>query len=268
MKRIAIITGAAGGIGSATAQCLGEKGYALMLTDIDPVKLTSVGDELQKNGITVELCPGDLSDPQFWDVLVDQSVKTYGRVDVLVNNAAWRIGMSIRKTTLEIWEKTLRVCLTAPTFLAKSVADIMEKQTSGGVIVNISSVMAERPSGLAPAYIAAKGALNSLTKELSITYGRKGIRVVGIAPGYIDTELSNDYTDSDGDNISDMLIQQLTDFIPLGRGGQAAEIARSIAWICSEEASYLTGTTLNLDGGLLTNFNSYSAKKRQFPDEF
>lgn len=268
MKRSAIITGAAGGIGRATAFSLGEKGYSLLLTDIDSARLAQLKAELERRQMEAVTVSGDLSDPSFWPTLADSAVDAYGRIDVLVNNAAWRRGNSLRKTSFEDWEKTLRVCLTAPVFLAKSVAAQMEKQGEGGVIINVSSVMVERPSGLAPAYIAAKGALNSLTRELAITYGRQGIRVVGVAPGYVDTELSNDYTDPEGENISQQLIQQLTDYIPLGRGAQAAEIAGAIAWACSDAASYLSGTTLTVDGGFSPNFNSYSAKRWQYPDEF
>lgn len=266
--RTALVTGAAGGIGSATAKSLGEKGYAVILTDLDKEKLDVLSNSLRESGIRASSFAADLSDEADWERLIEFSKATYGRIDVLINNAAWRVPGSLRSTSLGDWEKTIKVCLTAPVFLAKAVASLMEQQNQGGVIVNISSVMAERPSGLATAYVAAKGALNSLTKELAITYGRQGIRVIAIAPGYIDTELSNDYTDPDGENISAKLIAQLTDFIPLGRGGKAEEIARVIAWVCSDEASYVSGTTLLVDGGFQPNFNPYSVKKTQYPDEF
>ncbi len=264
----ALITGAAGGIGSATARRLGAAGYALLLTDIDGKQLDSLAVELENAGIPVSCVRCDLAEETSWETLVGTALEKYGRLDVLVNNAAWRVAGSLRATAFDSWEKTLKICLTAPVFLAKAAARAMEQQHSGGVIVNISSVMAERPSGLAPAYMAAKGAINNLTRELAVTYGRSGIRVVGIAPGYIDTELSNDYVDPDGENISARLISQLTDFIPLGRGGKAEEVADVIAWACSDQASYVTGTTLAVDGGFQPNFNPYSVKKLQYPEEF
>ncbi len=267
-RKAALITGAAGGIGSATARRLGLAGYALLLADIDEEKLTGLAEELASEGITAACVRSDLADEASWENLVQAALERYGRVDVLVNNAAWRVAGSLRSAAFDSWEKTLKICLSAPVFLAKAAARAMEQQKSGGVIINLSSVMAERPSGLAPAYMAAKGALNSLTRELSITYGRSGIRVVGIAPGYIDTELSNDYVDPDGENISARLISQLTDFIPLGRGGKAEEIADVIAWACSDQASYVTGTTVTVDGGFQPNFNPYSVKKLQYPEEF
>ncbi len=267
-RKAALITGAAGGIGAATARRLAAAGYALLLTDIDAEKLSSLSEELENEGIRVHCLPSDLADESSWEGLIRATLEKHGRIDVLVNNAAWRIPGSLRSTGSDSWEKTLKICLTAPVFLAKAAARAMEQQNSGGVIVNISSVMAERPSGLAPAYMAAKGAINSLTRELAVTYGRSGIRVVGIAPGYIDTELSNDYVDPDGENISARLISQLTDYIPLGRGGRAEEIADVIAWACSDQASYVTGTTVTVDGGFLPNFNPYSVKKLQYPEEF
>ncbi len=268
MKKTVIITGAAGGIGSAAARSFGAKGYSLILADINPEALSRLELTLCGEGFTASSLPVNLADETQWARLIQYALDRYGRIDVLVNNAAWREAGSLRSLSLDIWEKTIKVCLTAPLFLAKAAAEDMERRGEGGVIINISSVMAERPSGLAAAYVAAKGALNSLTRELSITYGRKGIRVLGIAPGYIDTELSNDYADPDGKNISGSLIRHLTDFIPLGRGGKAAEIAAVITWACSEEASYLTGTTITADGGFQSNFNSYPIKNLQFPDEF
>lgn len=267
-KKTVIITGAAGGIGAAAARQFALKGYALVLTDIDPQKLNTLKEELSRDNYPVSTFPLDLEDEAGWNALIRFAIASYSRIDVLVNNAAWRVAGSLRTTTLADWEKTLRICLTAPVFLAKAAAAEMERQNEGGVIVNISSVMAERPSGLAPAYMAAKGAMNSLTKELAITYGRKGIRVIGVAPGYIDTDLSNDYVDPNGENISNRLISELNDYIPLGRGGKAKEIAQLITWVCSQEASYLTGTTILADGGFQSNFNSYTVKNLQYPEEF
>jgi NAD(P)-dependent dehydrogenase (short-subunit alcohol dehydrogenase family) len=268
LKKVALITGAAGGIGSATARILGEQGYALMLSDIEAGGLQTLQKELQAAGVTAVSFPGDLNSETYREALIAETITRLGRIDVLLNNAAWRIAGSLRTLDLATWEKTIGVCLTAPVFLSKAAAAEMEKQQIPGVIVNVSSVMAGRPSGLAAAYIACKGALESLTKELAITYGRSGIRVVCIAPGYIRTELSNDYTNQDGENISDQLIEQLTDFVPLGRGGDAAEVGRTIAWLCSDAASYISGTTITVDGGFQPNFNPYSVKKIQFPEEF
>ncbi|KAA0988819.1 SDR family NAD(P)-dependent oxidoreductase [Dyadobacter aurulentus] len=267
-KKVALITGAAGGIGRATARILGELGYALMLSDIEAGGLRKLQDELHAADIANASFPGDLNSETYRESLIAETIARFGRIDVLLNNAAWRIAGSLRTLDLATWEKTIGVCLTAPVFLGKAAAAEMEKQQIPGVIINVSSIMAERPSGMAAAYIACKGALESLTKEMAITYGRSGIRVLCVAPGFIRTELSNDYKNQNGENVSDQLIAQLTDFIPLGRGGDAAEVGRTIAWLCSDAASYITGTTITVDGGFQPNFNPYSIKKIQFPEEF
>lgn len=266
--KVVIITGAAGGIGSATARKFAENGFHLTLCDIDGAALSllarSLGQETQTGCL---LLPGDLSNPDYLKSIIDQTANKWGRIDVLVNNAAWRTIESLRTIGMDTWEKTLKICLTAPAFLTKWAAVEMEKKQNG-VIINVTSMMADRPSGAGAAYISAKGALESLIRETAITYGRNGIRVVGVAPGFIDTQLSNDYVDADGKNISEGLINEITDFIPLARGGRTEEVADAIFWLGSDAASYITGTTLLVDGGFKSNFSKYSIKKRQFPDEF
>ncbi|CAG5018551.1 Dihydroanticapsin 7-dehydrogenase [Dyadobacter sp. CECT 9275] len=267
--KVVIITGAAGGIGSATAHQFAGKGYNVTLCDIDFQGLSVLTGVLEnKYGTDCLTLSGDLSDPVYLKSIIDKTAEKWGRIDVLVNNAAWRTIESMRTMQLDIWEKTLRICLTAPAFLTGWAAAVMEEKQTGGVIVNITSMMAERTSGTGSAYVAAKGALESLIKETAVTYGRSGIRIVGVAPGYIDTELSHDYVDQEGENISARLIEEVTDAVPLGRGGTPEEVAEAVFWLSSESASYITGTTLLVDGGFKPNFSKYSVKKQQFPDEF
>ena len=268
-EKVAIVTGAGGGIGSATALRFAREGYRLVLCDIDRPSLLTLAESVrQRSGADPLVLIGDLSAMKYLAHIVEATLEKWGGVDVLINNAAWRTVESLRTMEMENWEKTLKICLTAPAFLTKWAAAEMEKAGKGGVIVNLSSVMSGRPSGIGPAYIAAKGALEALTRELSVTYGRSGIRVVGVAPGYIDTQLSEDYVDPEGENISDKLIQEITGYIPLGRGGHTGEVAEAILFLCSEAASYISGTTLLIDGGFKPNFTSYASKKLQRPDEF
>ncbi|GLU52822.1 SDR family NAD(P)-dependent oxidoreductase [Dyadobacter frigoris] len=268
-EKVVILTGAAGGIGIATANKFAEKGYKMALCDIDKTGLSILSESLvQKYGTECLLLQGDLSDDFYLESIARKTEEKWGRIDVLVNNAAWRTIETLRTIQINTWGKTLKICLTAPLFLTKWVALVMEQKQTGGVIINVTSIMSERPSGTSPAYIAAKGALESLTRESAITYGRSGIRVVGVAPGFIETELSNDYTSPDGNNISDRIIQEITDYTPLGRGGKSSEVAEAIFWLSSDSASYITGTTILVDGGFKPNFSKYSIKKQQFPDEF
>jgi 3-oxoacyl-[acyl-carrier protein] reductase len=207
---------------------------------------------------------GDLT---FSEAAVRETARQFGRLDLLVNNAAWRELVSMRRISLESWEKTLRVCLTAPAFLARTAAEIMEPQKCG-VIVNVSSIRAFQPDGLAAAYVATKGGLDSVTCDLAALYGRSGIRVFGIAPGAVDTALSNDYTDAAGESITADLRRASEDDIPLGRWAKPEEIARLIAMLAGDEASYLTGTTIIVDGGWTHNGTPRSLKRRIAPEDF
>ena len=214
------------------------------------------------------MLPVDLADLDQSRAVIERTIETFDRIDVLVNNAAWREVVTMRTITLESWERTLRISLTTPAFLSRWAAAEMERRGIRGAIVNVSSIQSERVSGFAPAYIAAKGALDALTSELAALYGPKGIRVVAVRPGATDTEMSGDYTDSDGESITRQVRAYSEDVIPLRRWARPDEVAEVIAWLASDAASYVTGTTLLVDGGWATHITPYSLKARMFPDEY
>lgn len=264
-----IITGAAGGIGLATAKKFAENNFCIALSDIDRERLNNAVEILEKRYQSdCLICHGNLEDIHYIENIVKQSIAKWGRIDVLINNAAWRTIETMRTISLEHWEKTLRINLTAPAFLAKYVAAAMEEKKTGGTIINISSVMSQRAGGNSPAYIACKGGIESLTYELAVLYGLKGIRVVAVNPGNIETNLSSDYKDRSGNNISEQLNDQMNDSAPLQRAGNPGEIANVCYWLSSREASFITGTSILVDGGFFHNFNAYKTKKLQFPNEF
>lgn len=268
-KKVVIVTGASRGIGRATALKFAENGYRLVLVGLEIEELEAVGTLISTcHKAEWFVCAGNLAENDFLNRIVKQTEEKWGRVDVLINNAAWRSLETMRTITPQVWEKTISVCLTAPAFLSRQCAEIMENRNEGGVIINISSVMSSKAGGNSPAYIAAKGALESLTYELAVTYGRSNIRVVGVRPGNITTDLSNDYVNPDGANISDTMALQMIDMTPLARGGTPEEIAEAIFWLSSESASFITGTTLLIDGGFKHNMNSYTIKNLQFPREY
>lgn len=268
-KKVVIVTGAAGGIGSAMIERFAREDFCIVLADIKEDHLQSKKSFLEKKYHAECLCcPGDLSDMEYIGKLIEITIKQWGRIDVLINNAAWRTIETMRTIDILTWEKTLRICLTAPAFLSKGVAAQMERLSTPGVIINISSVMSQRAGGNSPAYIACKGAIESLTYELAALYGPRGIRVVAVRPGNIETDMSNDYTDEVGNNISDKLKKHVNEQTPLQRGGQPMEIADVCYWLSSDQASFITGTSILVDGGLLHNFNAYPIKKLKFPDEF
>jgi len=268
-NKVAIITGASKGIGRQTALAFAEAGYETVVVATSGASLLGLKEEIKKlYNRECLVCCGDLSDMNFVDSIPGLAIERFGRIDVLINNAAWRTIETMRSIDLATWEKTFRICITAPAFLAKLCAAAMEQRRINGVIINTSSIMSQQPGGNSPAYIACKGALESLTKELAITYGRSGIRVVGLKPGFIDTEMSNDYKSNLGDNISEKMAKELVEKTPLGRPGTANDIARAMVWLASPNAGYITGCDLTIDGGLSNNFNSYPIKKLQFPHEY
>ncbi|WP_018625916.1 SDR family NAD(P)-dependent oxidoreductase [Niabella aurantiaca] len=268
-RKVAIITGAAGGIGAATAKKFAAHHFRLALVDTNEQALDELARDLEETGETEYMrFSGDLEQVEQLEEMICQVFEHWGRIDVVINNAAWRSVETMRQIDLSTWEKTVRICLTAPAFLAKWAAEKMENRKEGGVVINLSSVMAGRAGGTSPAYIACKGALESLTYELAALYGPRGIRVVAVCPGNIETNLSNDFVDAQGGNISSEIVQQLNQQVPLQRSGTPREIADACYWLSTDEASFITGTTLVVDGGFSHNFNSYQLKKKQFPKEF
>jgi len=261
---VVLITGASRGIGAATARAFAKQGYSCALLANDSHSLRTVAAELQSSGARTMILEGDLTDLDFARDSVRRCHAEWGRLDVLVNNAAWREIVTMRQIELESWEKTLRVCLTAPAFLARWCAEIMEP-VGRGVILNVSSIQSRFPSGLSPAYIAAKGGLDSLTYELATLYGPAGIRVLSVNPGAIDTELSRNHGRSETD---DALRSHVEDMIPLGRFGQPEEVASMLVLLASQGASYLTGTCLDLDGGWHHQCTPYALKRAQLPGQF
>lgn len=269
LNKVAIITGASKGIGRQTALAFAKAGYNTVITATNQPALENLRNEIIQNYSTQCLtAAGDMANMEFVQSLPNSALEAFERIDVLVNNAAWRTIETMRSIDLETWERTMRICLTAPAFLAKICASIMEDKKIQGTIINVSSVMSQQAGGNSPAYIACKGALESLTRELAITYGRSGIRAISIRPGFIDTEMSNDYTNEAGDNISRKIGRELLDRIPANRPGTALDIANAILWLSSAEAGYISGCELTIDGGLSQNFSSYTIKNLQFPNEY
>ena len=269
ITKVIVITGAAGAIGKATALKFAAYGFNLCLVDIKQKELEQLGSFINstfnRQPLTID---GDLADHAFIDRIITEIRVKWGRIDVVVNNAAWRSIESMRTISRYNWERTLNICLTAPAFLARNAAAVMEEKGIAGCIVNVSSIMSCRAAGNSPAYISAKGALNSLTAELAVTYGRKGIRVVGISPGFIETDLSYDYKNSDGKNISKEIRSYILGATPLGVGGNPDEVAEAIHWLSSPNAGYISGSNLIIDGGLTSNLTDYSLKNLQFPHEY
>jgi 3-oxoacyl-[acyl-carrier protein] reductase len=237
------VTGASRGIGAATAQALAGRGLAVAVVARSSHALAEVADRIRAAGGTAMPVEADLGDPDAVEALVPRVTEEFGGLDVLVNNAGILPKASrSERVSRSDWEHVLAVNLTAPWLLAARAHDSMATR-GGGVVVNVTSTASFYPSiGLAH-YCSAKAALEMTTKVLALEWARDGIRVLGVAPGRVDTDLVRPILDWD--------TKRGKAPNPLNRLGAPAEVAGVIAFLCSDEAAYLTGTTVVVDGGEL-----------------
>jgi len=230
MNKVAIVTGAARGIGQAIARKFLAQGYRVAILDLDAVVL---GDALTLR------C--DVSVPEQVKSSIDQIVARFGRIDALVNNAGVAVFKPLLETTFEEWQRVLAVNLNGPFLCTQACAPVMLKN-GGGAVVNISSISGLRASTLRVAYGTSKAALDHLTRQQAAELGNLGIRVNAVAPGPVDTAMAKQVHTPD-------IRADYHDAIPLNRYGTEDEIAAAVLFLCSDAASYINGQTLAVDGG-------------------
>jgi NAD(P)-dependent dehydrogenase (short-subunit alcohol dehydrogenase family) len=235
--KVALVTGANTGIGLAIATRLLADGFALgYATAGDTPELKGPLDELHGE---IAWVYGDLTDPQVPEQLVADTVAKLGRIDVLVNNAGLVTAKPILDLTAADFDLTFAVDVRASFLLAQAAARRMRDQGTGGSIVNITSVHEHIPRPNFSIYAAAKAALGMLTKGLALELADENIRVNSVAPGVIATAR----------NAADA--EELNSEVPLGRPGKPEEVAGLVAWLCSDEAAYVTGSSYIIDGGMI-----------------
>jgi 3-oxoacyl-[acyl-carrier protein] reductase len=243
-SRVAIVTGASQGIGAATARALAADGFAVVLAARSSERIDMLAAEIGDQGGRTAAITTDVSDTDAVEHLVDETVRRFERLDVLVNNAAQMpTATRSEKMSLDAWSNALAVNLTGPWWLANRAHDAMVASGEGGVVVNVTSTAATYPSVGFAAYNASKAALSMLTRTLALEWARDGIRVIGVAPGKIDTPMVEPilaWTERQGIPVN-----------PLGRVGRPDEVASLISFLVSERASYMTGNIVTLDGGEL-----------------
>jgi 3-oxoacyl-[acyl-carrier protein] reductase len=236
---VAIITGAARGLGRAAAERLYERGAAVAVNVRDAERAREVVDSLGARALAV---PGDIAAAGVPRDIVQRTLDRFGRVDILVNNAAMARSTRFADLSAEEWRETLEVNLTAPFLLTQAVLPHMKAQEYGRII-NISSSAGRMVSTLGGAhYTASKAGLLGLTRAAAKELGKFGITVNAICPGMIDTELTHEYA-------SDETLKRLATSYPVPRLGTALEVADLICFAASEAAGYLTGTSLDINGG-------------------
>lgn len=245
--RVAVVTGAARGIGKAAARQLAEVGAIVGIVDLNQADVDAACAELAASlpGGGAGRVAGfacDVSDPDAVDTLFRKVKQTFGRLDILVNNAGITRDNLFSRMTFEQWKRVIDVNLTG-TFLCSRHAIPLIRKSPCGRIINLSSVAARGNIGQAN-YAASKAGVVGFTKTLAIELGRYGVTANAIAPGFIDTEMTQ--------VIPDKYRQHWIDQIPLGRAGTPEDVAAAVVFLASDDASYLSGQVLQVDGGMNT----------------
>jgi NAD(P)-dependent dehydrogenase (short-subunit alcohol dehydrogenase family) len=237
--RVAIVTGAGRGLGRAAAERLYERGASVGVNTRDEARAAAIAASLGERAVAV---PGDVSGVGEPDDIVRRTLERFGRVDILVNNAALALPTRFADLSSSEWRETLEVNLTAPFLMMRAVLPAMQEQLYGRV-VNMSSSAGRMVSTLGGAhYTASKAGLLGLTRAAAKELGKFGITVNAICPGMIDTELTHE-------NSTPELRARLAASYPVPRLGTAREVADLICWVASEAAGYITGASLDINGG-------------------
>jgi len=241
----ALITGGSRGLGKEIAEGLDEAGAAVMLLARREQWLTPTLKEFRRRGFRCEGMVCDAAAPEQIEAAVGRTLEVYGKVDVLVNNAGVSWGAPAETMALDKWRMVIDVNLTGAFLFCQAVGREMIR-SGGGRIVNISSINALAGGLIMPdvpnaSYVASKGGLTALTRELAAKWARHGIRVNAIAPGYFPSRM----TERIWDRVQERMEQQ----VPLGRAGREDELKGVALFLASEASSYLTGQTIVVDGG-------------------
>jgi NAD(P)-dependent dehydrogenase (short-subunit alcohol dehydrogenase family) len=242
--RTAIVTASDSGIGKATAVVLAEHGYDVGITwHADEAGAKGAAGEVERSGRRAEVRRLDLTEGDQAADVIDDLTDALGHVDVLVNNAGVGSSASFLELGLDDWNRVLQVNLTGAFLCAQRAARRMAHRGEGGRIINVTSVHEHVPLVGSSAYCASKGGLGLLTKVMALELAEHGITVNAVAPGEIATPMTGQHNvDPHGED---------RPRIPLGRPGNGREIASAIAWLASPDASYATGASFVVDGGLL-----------------
>ena len=245
MSKTAIITGSGRGIGAAIAKRLAADGYDIVINEVSQEALATYGaqtaEECRASGVKAECCAADVSDYAQCEAMVKWAKDTFGTIDVLVNNAGiTRDGLLLRMSE-ENYDDVIRINQKSVFNMTKLVGAVMLRQKSGR-IVNLASVAGLYGNPGQMNYSASKGAIIAMTKTAAKELGSRGITVNAVAPGFIQTPMTDKLTD---EQKAAMLAQ-----IAMKRYGQPEEIAGVVAFLCSDDASYVTGQTIEISGGL------------------
>ena len=242
--RVAIVTGASSGLGVGFAQALAQAGADLVLAARRADRLADTRNLVEAEGRRAVTLRADISDPGDCNAVVAAAINEFGRVDILVNNAGVGTAVAATRETPEQFRAVIDVNLNGCYWMAQACGRVMKP---GSSIINISSVLGLTSLGLPQAaYSASKAGLIGLTRDLAQQWsGRKGIRVNALAPGYFASEMTDQF---EGDFVTDRVVPRTV----LGRLGAPGELNGALLFLAGDASSYITGTTLPVDGGILT----------------
>ena len=240
--KVAVVTGASSGLGVAFAKALAEAGADLILGARREERLTATGKLVEAAGRKYFAKKTDVTNPEDCDALIAFAVEKFGRVDILINNAGIASAIPAVKESPDQFREVIETNLLGSYWMAQAFA---RANTEGGAIVNVASILGIKPQGLPQAaYVSSKAGLIGLTKDLATQWSsRKKIRVNALAPGLFPSEM--------GDSLPPESIEFIKKVTPLGRLGDPEELAATLIWLVSDAASYITGITVPVDGGLV-----------------
>jgi len=242
-----LVTGAASvnGIGFATAARLAGEGASVTLTDIDGAQVACRARELQERGCAALGLAQDVTDEERWQAVIDEAAERFGGLDGLVNNAGIAILNPVAEVGLDVWNRQIAINLTGTFLGCRTAIARMRAQGRGGAIANVSSAAALVGMRRTSAYAASKGGVRLLSKTLAMEVAPDNIRVNSVYPGVIETDIQIGVRQSNPAESAAVAAA-----VPLGRTGSPAQLAAAIAFLLSDDASYVTGTELVVDGGL------------------
>jgi len=241
--RRALVTGAAGGIGRATAIRLASEGASVLVTDI--ADGSAVVEEIAAAGGAAAYRRLDVTSESEWAEAVAACVSAFGGLDILVNNAGVGDNDLLEDTTLATYERTIAITQTSVFLGTKAAAEAL-KVSGNASVINISSIFgASGGFGASPAYHAAKGGVRIMSKSSAVEWAQQGIRVNSVHPGFVDTAIMAPVRGTE-------FMQVMLDMTPMGRFGRPEEIAAGVAYLASDDASFVTGTELYIDGGYMS----------------
>ncbi|MGI5173745.1 glucose 1-dehydrogenase [Treponema sp. OMZ 840] len=239
--KVAVITGSARGMGKETARQMAEEGASIVLTDIDQNAIDKTADEFRNAGYSFIPVVCDISKRNQVDNLINETVKAFKKIDILINNAGLLLTAAIEETTDEIIEKTLDINVKGVLYAIRAVTPIMKKQKYGRII-NVSSITGKNGDNSTTfVYGASKGALLTITRSVARQLGPHGITCNGIAPHAVMTEMMSYWTEEKK--------AAMAAKIPLGRLGTEGDMASLMCFLASDEAGFITGETININGG-------------------